>query len=730
MTNKLIAKKIDIFASDPNASTKVLGDFSTGTGGISKDPDVLQQNTAIVIGGWLSNVLPGKAPALDHDNTLIYLITRKLKEYQQQGIPEHIDTEVYHEYSIVRKTGTYELYGCKNNNVTGTLPDNNGDEDWDFLANLNDLGGLSKNFTDDTIYYGGEFDASTQFTEVNSPVYDYADYSYTLNGINQYFTGNVQLDSDEFEFVIPFNMSSTSINPIIGQTANVTEYGIIQILDTGKLSIYLSSNTTSWDIAQDVQGTKVFAPNTDYLLRCKKTLTNYIFEYSEDDGITWVEDINIANSTNTVAIFMLGAHLYGTDRFFTGKIYLDKLYLTKDGIEIIRPQDTPYIPNSIIWKGETRSEDNSADIVSNDYIRSDVIFNANSQWNTFGDPAFINTDYSYNFDGTNKNISNPAILNTDTFEANVKLEYFSNPTGQVPILGNSSDTAERLYIFIENNKINFYASSDGTNWNIANGVIGSENFVPNTVYNFKFTKTLTEYIISYSTDNGQTWTDDVTVVDSNNLSNAADFILGANYYSLDRYLDGKVYLDGTSLILDGVEVIKPQDPATATLAYTDYYYFIGYDNTETLKLERTLNKDGSGLPTIAGAKRRLGDDKDIAFPTDGSGDLAKFTRKYNKWFFDLFIGTFTTGSVKLNSSIANYNEVLPYYSYAGDFKTSSYINVDLLLNSLGTTDSFDDRYSSASADYLFRFYISGTNKDTITTVLNQGMTLTRFIGVK
>lgn len=145
MTQKLTPKKIDVFALGSDADTMPFGDFDKTH--VTKDPDALQANALAIAGGWKKSVQPRTTPDMNHFNALQYLTTYKLKEFQQQGMPVFINTETYHEKSIVRKDGTYELYGSKTNNNNNKQLPNAGmsNTHWKFLANLADIGGLKKN---------------------------------------------------------------------------------------------------------------------------------------------------------------------------------------------------------------------------------------------------------------------------------------------------------------------------------------------------------------------------------------------------------------------------------------------------------------------------------------------------------------------------------------------------------------------------------------------------------
>lgn len=137
---KIVRKLQKIFALSA-ANNGVFGSGQTGAKTISTDLDVIQGLAAWPL-GWLQAVLAAeKLPPLEEMQSIQYVCTSQLKYLFQEGIPEYLSTDEYHINSIVKKTGTYELYGSKINTNTGNaLPAAVSDANWQYLGDLANLG--------------------------------------------------------------------------------------------------------------------------------------------------------------------------------------------------------------------------------------------------------------------------------------------------------------------------------------------------------------------------------------------------------------------------------------------------------------------------------------------------------------------------------------------------------------------------------------------------------------
>lgn len=132
---KLTRKRQKIFGSDAT-NNGVFGSAQLGTKLTSTDIDTIQSLTAW-LNGWQDAVISGRLPTLEEAQSIHYVSTYNIAYLMQEGIPEWSATTEYHIGSIVKKTGTFEIYGSKvNDNLNIALPDKASTGDWDYLGDL------------------------------------------------------------------------------------------------------------------------------------------------------------------------------------------------------------------------------------------------------------------------------------------------------------------------------------------------------------------------------------------------------------------------------------------------------------------------------------------------------------------------------------------------------------------------------------------------------------------
>lgn len=132
----------------------------------------------------------------------------------------------------------------------------------------------------------------------------------------------------KMELVVKFTMgeNNTTQQAIVG--VETIYDGMTMYLLNGYLTVYISSNGTSWNVASKVAGSHLFIPYKTYLVKYKYIETGYHkFYISEDDGQTWTEDISISSSN----LVFSGYHNLGIDSIkeypFLGTIDLNGCYL-------------------------------------------------------------------------------------------------------------------------------------------------------------------------------------------------------------------------------------------------------------------------------------------------------------------------------------------------------------------------------------------------------------------
>ena len=133
---KIQRKHQKVFAE--NATNN--GQFGSGQDGTkitSTDLDTLQANSAFSE-GWLQAVLSGdNLPPLEEFQSLNYINTTQLAYLFQEGVAEYNESTEYHQNSIVKKTGTLEIYASLvDTNTDNALPSKTSDANWRFVADF------------------------------------------------------------------------------------------------------------------------------------------------------------------------------------------------------------------------------------------------------------------------------------------------------------------------------------------------------------------------------------------------------------------------------------------------------------------------------------------------------------------------------------------------------------------------------------------------------------------
>lgn len=149
----------------------------------------------------------------------------------------------------------------------------------------------------------------------------------------------------QFPFALDLT-DATSINIVMNVTTgeDVTTqqnilnsyYGLALAIISGHFVLALSSNGSSWDIANSVTGTFSVQTETTYFLRLSWTGTDYVLEVSTDAGDTWTTDISVASTTipYETQVYIGASHnLYGADTAypFDGSVNLNNWIITYNG---------------------------------------------------------------------------------------------------------------------------------------------------------------------------------------------------------------------------------------------------------------------------------------------------------------------------------------------------------------------------------------------------------------
>lgn len=440
----------------------------------------------------------------------------------------------------------------------------------------------------DTVYYGGEEDASVQYvvTNTSNVTFDYSTNSYTGNGGSGFIYArsaeSIDVSGDDTIHQVDFTLNALD-GGLIGQGA--TQGGDlaidVRVTAAGKFLLNLSSNGSTRDIAQDVPGTHTVNTATDYLVKVYKTPTTWNLDYSLDEGQNWVNDITVNSTLNLYGGgvrpgFMAG--LQGTDVFMNGTLRLKNTFVYSKGKYLVRPQDTEYELNTIVWKGKARATDNTKDLSSNTFIRSPIV-------NEYVTPVMTaaSQDGYIASASTELDAARAAYKAFNRIKGDSNQRWVTQQFQAVPSwlqLELPSPRAIRGY------KLFTWNVADAPkSWTLKASNTGSftgEEVIVHTVTNETNWATSEGRAFSFSNDiKYKYYRFDIT---ANN---------GDAYVSIvDLHITEHTYIDDTA------------------------YFFIGEDSTGNLTLDYCDNAEGDDLAIITGNKRRI-----AKIPVDDDGDL-------------------------------------------------------------------------------------------------------------
>lgn len=160
MGTRITRKTAKIFASNAGGSgVAEFGSTANGTTVYTTDPDVIQSSEFEE--GLAGGIIAGskRLPVYEEINGVYYVGTRQIAYLLQEGIPEWDAGTEYFAKSIVRKSGTYELYGSVgNNNQNNALPSAVSNGNWTYLGDLSTIASGGAPFVDTTAIVKGSSD--------------------------------------------------------------------------------------------------------------------------------------------------------------------------------------------------------------------------------------------------------------------------------------------------------------------------------------------------------------------------------------------------------------------------------------------------------------------------------------------------------------------------------------------------------------------------------------------
>lgn len=139
---KITRKTQKVFAGSASNNGQ-FGSAQVGTKVTSTDPDVIQQLAAWASGWNSATISAQRLPTLEEMQGIQYVVTRQLAYILQEGIPEWDAGTSYYINSIVKKAGTYQIYGSViNDNLNNALPAAVTDANWQYLGDLSAQGNV------------------------------------------------------------------------------------------------------------------------------------------------------------------------------------------------------------------------------------------------------------------------------------------------------------------------------------------------------------------------------------------------------------------------------------------------------------------------------------------------------------------------------------------------------------------------------------------------------------
>lgn len=166
----------------------------------------------------------------------------------------------------------------------------------------------------------------------------------------------------------------------------------------------------------------------------------------------------------------------------------------------------------------------------------------NGQISGFSETDYLRFPYLVNFDGR------PFVIDSNF-----------TTSDDVTTQQNIFDSDYGFAFAIRNSKFVIALSSDGTSWNIGEGV-GTYNVLPNTSYKVKLSWDGSAYKLAYSIDNGDTYINDITVNSSESLYPKLIYIgVGESSGTVLNAFKGSINLNYCNLFINNALVWQGMD---------------------------------------------------------------------------------------------------------------------------------------------------------------------------
>lgn len=118
---------------------ETFGSTAVGSTDYSKDLAAIQATDAWS-NGWRPALVTAKAPVLQDMNAFCLVDSYQIAYLLQEGVPEYDSGTTYYTGDVVKRTGTFEVYGSLVDSNTGNaLPSQTSDANWKYLGVLSSL---------------------------------------------------------------------------------------------------------------------------------------------------------------------------------------------------------------------------------------------------------------------------------------------------------------------------------------------------------------------------------------------------------------------------------------------------------------------------------------------------------------------------------------------------------------------------------------------------------------
>lgn len=338
-------------------------------------------------------------------------------------------------------------------------------------------------------------------------------------------------DNEYWRIAIKFQLSNVNADQrLFGVVATPCPGVVIGVLN-GKLNYWLSSDGVNWDIASRAVGLNTLTANTIYILhfkRIKNTSGNYAYQCILRSSVdtAWLNDIVISNDTPIKSGFYYNL---GRDwNIFTenATIYLDsETYISKWNV---RGRETRLW--SATSEGVVPVTGAKTAYTSFCYIPVGNVTIADRTIKNFSDNSYVYIN------------SIKTLHTASTWDLIVKVRTGSDVSSQQYVIAGSGTTARDFVIFLQNNKLTWQMSSNGTSYDIVNKN-SSLTVSPYIVYYFRIQFTGSAYALSYSTNGGRTFTQVDRIESTAKVVANTTHTIGGISGSTGWYWRGNIYVD-------------------------------------------------------------------------------------------------------------------------------------------------------------------------------------------